>query len=295
MNMLRELDCAASLSDKYFAGVFDARALQTMATKNGALAAGFGDQIGELSVGKLADVAVYDGSAGVDHAAVVHAGVEDVHLVLRGGKPLYGDAAVVTALAAGCSPLDVCGNPRSVCIDTPNVTLAQVQSAAQATYPLFFCKGQLPAGEPTCVPYRDTYPNGTSATDGDGDGVPDATDDCPKVFNPPRPMDNGAQPSDTVRSLLRKAGVLKTRHEARHAAKNAAADEADIARISAPEIKGAGYLPAPDIVVTILDGKQPEEITLPGVIVPCPMDREPHRRQQCFLPLAPAHGQQKGH
>ena len=36
-------------------------------------------------------------------------------------------------------------------------------------------------------------------------------------------MDNGAQPSDTVRSLLRKAGVLKTRHEARHAAKNAAA------------------------------------------------------------------------
>ena len=28
-------------------------------------------------------------------------------------------------------------------------------------------------------------------------------------------LDNGAQPSDTVRSLLRKAGVLKTRHEAR--------------------------------------------------------------------------------
>jgi len=28
-------------------------------------------------------------------------------------------------------------------------------------------------------------------------------------------LDNGAQPSDTVRSLLRKAGVLKARHEAR--------------------------------------------------------------------------------
>jgi small subunit ribosomal protein S16 len=37
-------------------------------------------------------------------------------------------------------------------------------------------------------------------------------------------MDNGAQPSDTVRSLLRKAGVLKARHEARLARKlNAAA------------------------------------------------------------------------
>jgi small subunit ribosomal protein S16 len=28
-------------------------------------------------------------------------------------------------------------------------------------------------------------------------------------------LDNGAQPSDTVRSLLRRAGVLKQRHEAR--------------------------------------------------------------------------------
>jgi small subunit ribosomal protein S16 len=36
-------------------------------------------------------------------------------------------------------------------------------------------------------------------------------------------MDNGAQPSDTVRSLLRKAGVLKTRHEVRLAFKKSAA------------------------------------------------------------------------
>jgi len=32
-------------------------------------------------------------------------------------------------------------------------------------------------------------------------------------------LDVGAQPTDTVRSLLRRAGVLKTRHEARLAAK----------------------------------------------------------------------------
>jgi small subunit ribosomal protein S16 len=37
-------------------------------------------------------------------------------------------------------------------------------------------------------------------------------------------LDCGAQPTDTVRSLLRKAGILKTRHEARLAKKlNAAA------------------------------------------------------------------------
>ncbi|MFN8583200.1 MAG: 30S ribosomal protein S16 [Gemmatimonadaceae bacterium] len=32
-------------------------------------------------------------------------------------------------------------------------------------------------------------------------------------------LDNGAQPSDTVRSLLRRAGILKARHEARLASK----------------------------------------------------------------------------
>jgi small subunit ribosomal protein S16 len=32
-------------------------------------------------------------------------------------------------------------------------------------------------------------------------------------------LDKGAQPSDTVRSLLRRAGVLKARHEARLARK----------------------------------------------------------------------------
>src|SRR6185369_16531377 len=36
-------------------------------------------------------------------------------------------------------------------------------------------------------------------------------------------LDNGAQPSDTVRSLLRKAGVLKARHEKRVGSKRTAA------------------------------------------------------------------------
>ena len=35
-------------------------------------------------------------------------------------------------------------------------------------------------------------------------------------------LDNGAQPSDTVRSLLRRAGVLKARHEERLGRKKAA-------------------------------------------------------------------------
>jgi hypothetical protein len=73
------------------------------------------------------------------------------------------------------------------------VTLADIQTAAASYYPLFFCRGQTPMNEPSCIPYRDTYPNGTSATDRDGDGILDAMDDCPSIFNPPRSMDNNKQ------------------------------------------------------------------------------------------------------
>jgi hypothetical protein len=119
--------------------------------------------------------------------------VEDVHLVLRGGKPLYGDAKTVAALAKGCEAMPVCGEDRSLCFDVTGTTLADVQAAAAGIYPLFFCKNQTPAGEPTCIPYRDTYPDGISTTDRDGDGIPDDADDCPDIWNPIRPMDDGKQ------------------------------------------------------------------------------------------------------
>jgi hypothetical protein len=193
MNMLRELACVDSLNQKYFAKAFDDRALVEMATKNTAKALKLDGQIGDLSPGKFADVAIFSAASQTGYRAVIEAGVEDVLLVLRGGKALYGEAAIVDALAQGCSDLDVCGAKKKVCVDAPSVSLADIQAAAAATYPLFFCKGTAPKDEPSCVPYRDTYPNGTSATDRDGDGVADATDDCPDVFNPPRPLDGTAQ------------------------------------------------------------------------------------------------------
>lgn len=193
MNVLRELSCADSLNQKYFGNAFTDEDLWQMVTLNAAIAAGFDSQIGSLDVGKFADIAVFDASTNADYRAVIAAGVEDVHLVLRGGTVLYGDAPVVSALNASCATLDVCGNARAACIDVPSVALADIQTAAQSIYPLFFCRDQTPTAEPTCVPFRDSYPNGTSATDFDGDGIPDTSDDCPKVFNPIRPMDNATQ------------------------------------------------------------------------------------------------------
>jgi hypothetical protein len=193
MNMLRELACADTFNQKYLSGTFSDEDLFEMVTINAAEAAGFGTEIGSLTVGKFADVAVFDGRSNTDYRAIIAAGVEDVHLVLRAGKVLYGDTMTVAALANDCDAMPVCGEDRSVCIDVPGTTLATIESAASLIYPLFFCKNQTPTLEPTCIPYRDTYPNGISATDRDGDGIADAKDDCPDIFNPIRPMDEGRQ------------------------------------------------------------------------------------------------------
>jgi hypothetical protein len=193
MNMLRELACVDSLNDKYFAKAFDDRAIVEMATKGSATALKLDSEIGSLAAGHLADIAIFSTAPGEDYRAVIAGSPEDVLLVLRGGKIMYGDAALVEALSPGCADLPMCGTTKKVCVDTPGVTLADITAAAAASYPLFFCKGEVPKDEPSCVPYRDTYPDGTSATDRDGDGVPDATDDCPDVFNPPRPLDGTKQ------------------------------------------------------------------------------------------------------
>jgi cytosine/adenosine deaminase-related metal-dependent hydrolase len=201
MNLLRELACADSYNATYLDHFFSDEALWLMVTRDAAVITATDDAIGILKVGALADVAIFDGRVRADHRAVIAAQPEDVVLVLRGGTPLYGDAALVGALgASGCDAVDVCGSAKSVCM-TPEVgqSYASVQTAA-ASFAAFFCGGA-PPDEPTCVPSRPKavsgstiYSGAISTGDRDGDGIPDAGDDCPTVFNPIRPVDNGAQP-----------------------------------------------------------------------------------------------------
>jgi hypothetical protein len=194
MNELREFVCATSMNGKYFNNAFTPQQLIEMATINAAKSMGFGSQIGALVAGMQADLVVIATSGTKDFTAPLQASSEDVALVMRGGKALYGDAALVQAAGGGtCTALSVCNIDKAACIDTPGVTLAQIQTVISSTYPLFSCRGQTPPDEPTCVPYRDTYPDGTSATDEDGDGVDNSTDDCPTIFNPPRSMDDNVQ------------------------------------------------------------------------------------------------------
>ncbi len=200
MNLLRELTCADSFNQTYLNHFFSDKQLWEMVTSNAASLTKMDDSIGVLAPGRFADITIFVGH-GKTHRAVIEAQPADVALVMRAGKVLYGDDALVSALATQCDPVDVCGTPKQVCLMTEiNKTYSALQTAAGASiYPAFSCD-PVPAHEPTCIPQRPTgvagsnvYTGIATAGDSDGDGIPDASDKCPNVFDPIRPMDNGVQ------------------------------------------------------------------------------------------------------
>jgi cytosine/adenosine deaminase-related metal-dependent hydrolase len=217
MNMSRELRCADEYNKSYLGNHFSERQLWQMVTQNAAFAVGAQNALGALKVGYAGDIAIFSTASGKDYRAVISAGVEDVILVMRGGKALYGDETLLSAKGMGaevCEDLDVCGVKKKACVkqDLGTVDLKTLlaetvknptnNNTPELLYPLFFCKDQTPKNEPSCVPYRgptasaataSTYTSGETPVDKDGDGVPDATDNCPSVFNPIRPMDGDKQ------------------------------------------------------------------------------------------------------
>lgn len=201
MNMIREIKCADELNTTYYNGYFKDQALVRMATGWAAEAAKMDDAIGKLRQGLIADIAIFDQSGHTSGPrAIIDGEPKTVALVLRGGTPLYGEDSVIEALEPGnCDTIDVCGNAKRICTQGDiGKSYSDLQNSVGQQYPLFFCG--VPQDEPSCKPTRPaavngstTYSGDTSDTDTDGDGLEDAADNCPNVFNPVRPMDNGQQ------------------------------------------------------------------------------------------------------
>ncbi len=202
MNMLRELKCAADYSNTYLEGHFDHQDLWRMATVNAAKSFALDEQIGSLAPGRLADIAIYQNLGTSDpYRSVVDADVGNVLLVLRSGKAMLGREVLVSDLRPddeACSLLPArhaCGNRISVCLDGQDSGYLQaVVAANEDSYALQSCSAT-PLAEPTCSPeWPDAFDGKlVVGVDSDGDGVSDASDNCPTVFNPIRPLDSGRQ------------------------------------------------------------------------------------------------------
>ncbi|MBI4950526.1 MAG: lamin tail domain-containing protein [Myxococcales bacterium] len=202
MNVLRELRCADELNQAHFGSYFSDQDLWKMVTENAARVTAGEDTIGVLAAGRVADIAIFDGAVHPDYRAILDADPEDVLVVMRAGKVLYGEAAVVAGVPGSgtCDVVDVCGREKRLCLEGElGMGYATLRGVAGGVYDVFFCDGA-PPGEPSCVPTRpasvagSTVYDGTlSADDGDGDGIPNASDACPTIFDPVRPMDGGAQ------------------------------------------------------------------------------------------------------
>jgi len=199
INMLRELACASFLNDYYFNHTFEDRELWLMATEWAAQALHIDDATGSIRQRLAGDIAIFDGRGRSDYyRAIIESSVADVALVLRGGQPLYGDPNIVSAIPSGKSgceeiPGGVCSKPKRVCVfRETGMTFSQLMTENTESYGLFFC--DTPENEPTCIPMRPgEYSGEITSDDSDGDGIPNAIDNCPNIFNPPRPVDNFEQ------------------------------------------------------------------------------------------------------
>ena len=204
MNILRELRCADEANQTWLDQRFNDRELWRMSTINAARGFHMESAIGALAPGMQADISVFNGAVHGGYRAVIDADPQDVALVLRGGLPMTGRASLLDALgAASCESLTVCGAAQKACVSRETaaaIDLATLTANNSGGYPLFFCGA--PPDEPTCIPQRSSlevppmliYDGQPTVDDSDGDGIANALDNCPLVFNPLRPMDDGAQP-----------------------------------------------------------------------------------------------------
>lgn len=196
MNMLREMKCAVDYSKNNLGSALSERDVLDMATKNAAAVLKADKKIGRLAPGFVADIAIFEGKTRPYYRAVIDGSPKDVALVLRGGKPLYGDASLLTALSAPttCETLDVCGQSKRVCLESETGdNLATLKTKVnEGSIALFYC--DTPPNEPSCVPFRPQEFMGIPQEgDQDGDGIPDAQDLCPTVFSAPMMLDNSSQ------------------------------------------------------------------------------------------------------
>ncbi|MEO1174973.1 MAG: hypothetical protein AAFX94_23400, partial [Myxococcota bacterium] len=183
-DLLSELACASSYNETYLDGTLSDFLLWLSVTRFPSLGAGVQDEIGTLVPGHRGDVAIFAPTSGRYHRAVVRAQQQDLVGVFVDGEIRAGDADVVSALRDDCEQVELCSTTRSVCANAlAGATLSALEAAIVGAPELFYCT--VAADEGSCIPSREGEYSGIATDDDrDGDGIIDANDNCPTLFNP---------------------------------------------------------------------------------------------------------------
>lgn len=144
-DILQELRFARNVGRNRWPGLLTDRKLVEMVTIDGARVLDRQTNIGSIEPNKYADLMVIPDYGCDPYASLIDALASDIALVMVGGKPLYGDRAIMRALPAaaqaGCEDTTVCGSTRVACVSVPggpngtDQSLASITAELQAFYP----------------------------------------------------------------------------------------------------------------------------------------------------------------
>jgi len=216
MNLLSELKCGQHVNEKYYNSMFTARDMVSMVTSRAARVLGIDELVGYLASGYFADVTLIKGDRVHPYNAVLDAQGAAVRGVFISGNLFYGDRDVFNSdieYNAYCEDIDVCSVQKRICVKEDAGEPAQplvVDDWAKFHYQDYvdYLQGKLdqlkaqknpapedeylftlePLFECTASYHCDLgnayVPGEPTASDSDGDGVADSSDNCPEIFNP---------------------------------------------------------------------------------------------------------------
>jgi 5-methylthioadenosine/S-adenosylhomocysteine deaminase len=123
-NLLGELKVAKLCSDdhaaQHGAPLFTDVELLALATRNAAAILGWKGKLGVIAADALADLLVIAGRSGDPYAALLHAGEQDIRVVVIGGHARYGTPGLLTALGATISEqIRIGGRTRALDLSDP--------------------------------------------------------------------------------------------------------------------------------------------------------------------------------
>ena len=131
-NMWEEIQYAAGVNEQKLDELFSSRQLVEMASGVPARVARIDDKVGVVAAGMLADFfLVHRGKVESTNPydAIVHEPVTAISLVVIGGVPVYGDAAMLERLKVQAEPLELCGAKKALnAAALPNGSFAAVEA-----------------------------------------------------------------------------------------------------------------------------------------------------------------------